>query len=97
MYIFCISENGAVEYDEFLTMMNRWSVKGESKENPVDDKQMEAFRVFDMDGNGFIDQHELRYVMRRLGENLSDDDIMAMFKEADLNGDGLIDFNGKYT
>lgn len=81
-------------------MMNRWSVKGESKDNPgnsVDDKQMEAFRVFDMDGNGFIDQHELRYVMRRLGENLSDDDIMAMFKEADLNGDGYIDFNGKYT
>lgn len=60
----------------------------------ADDKHYEAFKAFDMDGNGFIDKHELKYTMRRLGENLSDDDIKAMFKEADLNGDGLIDFNG---
>lgn len=60
------------------------------------EKQLEAFKVFDMDGNGYIDKHELRYTMRRLGENLSEEDVKDMFKEADLNGDGMIDFSGRY-
>ena len=87
-----------------MTMMRRWTQNLEieggasgssSSDKSAEEKQREAFRVFDMDGNGFIDKHELRYTMRRLGENLSEDDIKAMFKEADLNGDGLIDYNGK--
>ena len=94
--LFSYSENGYVEYDEFLSMMRRFSETDEAKFDPGDEesKKREAFKVFDMDGNGFIDRHELRYVMRRLGENLSDDDINAMFNEADLNGDGRIDFEG---
>ena len=48
-----------------------------------------------MDGNGFIDQHELRYIMKRLGENLGEDDVREMFRLADLNGDGLIDYEGE--
>lgn len=95
------NENGFVEFDEFLTMMKRWQhnvtcdTASSSAQNnkTIEDKHYEAFKAFDMDGNGYIDKHELRYTMRRLGENLSDDDIKAMFKEADLNGDGLIDFN----
>lgn len=47
-----------------------------------------------MDGNGYIDQHELRYIMKRLGENLEDEDVKEMFQLADLNGDGLIDYEG---
>lgn len=95
------NENGFVEYDEFLHMMQRWhqnlqiqGAEGPSTvtENTDEKRRIEAFKVFDMDGNGFIDKHELRYTMRRLGENLSEDDIKAMFKEADLNGDGLIDY-----
>ncbi|KAK3581943.1 hypothetical protein CHS0354_007065 [Potamilus streckersoni] len=91
------NENGYVEFDEFLTMMRRAKanilVDHDLSKDPKDAEKREAFRVFDMDGNGYIDKHELRYVMRRLGENLSDDDIKAMFKEADLNGDGLIDYD----
>ncbi|XP_055996327.1 calmodulin-like isoform X2 [Ostrea edulis] len=97
------NENGFVEFDEFVVMMRRWThnieVEGAdgvstSSSSSKSDKQLEAFRVFDMDGNGYIDKHELRYTMRRLGENLSDEDIKEMFKEADLNGDGLIDYSG---
>ena len=64
--------------------------------NSDEARKREAFNVFDMDGNGYIDKHELKYVMRRLGENLSDEDLKAMFSEADLNGDGLIDYDGKF-
>ncbi|XP_062598590.1 neo-calmodulin-like isoform X5 [Saccostrea cucullata] len=96
------NENGFVEFDEFVVMMRRWThnsvVEGAdgvstSSSSSKSEKQLEAFRVFDMDGNGYIDKHELRYTMRRLGENLSDEDIKEMFKEADLNGDGLIDYS----
>ncbi|KAK3742526.1 hypothetical protein RRG08_060028 [Elysia crispata] len=91
-----VNENGYVEYDEFLLLMKRWSLHGsEPSEAAVDeeeDKTKETFKVFDMDGNGFIDQHELRYIMKRLGENLGEDDVREMFRLADLNGDGLIDY-----
>ena len=92
---FSSSENGFVEYDEFLTMMRRASTE-QGSVNSDEARKREAFNVFDMDGNGYIDKHELKYVMRRLGENLSDEDLKAMFSEADLNGDGLIDYDGKF-
>lgn len=47
-----------------------------------------------MDGNGYIDKYELRYIMWWFGENFLDEDIKEMFKEVDLNGDGLIDYSG---
>lgn len=96
------AENGFVEFDEFVILMRRWHQNSEadgaqasSSVINCNEKKLEAFKVFDMDGNGFIDEHELKYTMRRLGEtDLSNEDIKAMFVEADLNGDGLIDFNG---
>ena len=91
-----LSENGFVEYDEFITMMRRAS-GDQAQVNSDEARRREAFNVFDMDGNGYIDKHELKYVMRRLGENLSDEDLKAMFSEADLNGDGLIDYDGEYS
>lgn len=77
-------------------MMKRFKETDETDSDSAEAKRMEAFKVFDMDGNGYIDKHELKYVMRRLGENLSDDDLKAMFHEADLNGDGYIDYEGEW-
>jgi len=54
----------------------------------------QAFRVFDRDGNGVIDEKELRTTMKNLGENLSKNDVKAMIKAADKNGDGKIDYEG---
>ncbi|ESO86039.1 hypothetical protein LOTGIDRAFT_77179, partial [Lottia gigantea] len=93
------NENGYVEYDEFLQLMKRWSTTNPPGAAAVvepeltdEEKRKETFAIFDMDGNGYIDEHELRYVMRRLGENLQEADVKAMFQLADLNGDGLIDY-----
>ena len=55
----------------------------------------QAFRVFDIDGDGLIDAQELRLTMRNLGENLSDEDVKAMIRAADKNGDGKIDYEGR--
>jgi len=56
------------------------------------DALMDAFKVFDRDGNGVIDIDELRHMMVALGENLSEDEIRATLAEADADGDGVINF-----
>lgn len=61
----------------------------------LEDAMREAFIIFDLNNDGYIDKYELRSVMRRLGNNLKDDQIDKMMKDADLNGDGRIDFDGK--
>ena len=57
----------------------------------------EAFRVFDKDGNGFIDKQELKEVMGALGEQLTDKEVNKMMKEADLDGDGKVNYEGIYS
>ncbi len=68
----------------------------EPEPGPVPDEPadalMDAFRVFDRDGNGVIDIDELRHMMVALGENLSEDEIRATLAEADADGDGVINF-----
>jgi calmodulin len=56
------------------------------------EEMRQAFRVFDIDGNGLIDANELKVTMFNLGENLSDRDVKQMIKLADRNGDGKIDY-----
>lgn len=85
------NENGVVELDEFMVMMQRFADQP-PEQATLDERVQEAFKVFDLDGNGFIDKHELKHVMKRLGETLSDNDLDAMFDEADINKDGAIDF-----
>ena len=95
------ADNGFVEYDEFLLLMKRWSANTAQQGSETDEKEREAeeareaFRIFDMDGNGYIDRHELRFIMSKLGESPGEEDICEMFRLADLNGDGLIDYEGE--
>ena len=50
--------------------------------------------MFDIDGNGLIDEKELKTTMKNLGESVSKSDVKAMIKAADKNGDGKIDYEG---
>ena len=53
----------------------------------------EAFKIFDRDGNGYIDLKELKTVITRMGEPLSDKEAEEIFRVADLNGDGKLDYD----
>lgn len=54
----------------------------------------QAFRLFDKDGNGYLDKNELVFVLRSLGEK-DDSDIEEIFNLVDLNQDGKICIDGK--
>lgn len=79
--------------------MSRSRAKNAEEAKRREENEMrQAFRVFDHDGNGLIDEKELKTTMKNLGENLSKNDVKAMIKAADKNGDGKIDYNGiNYT
>ena len=81
------NESGTIDMPEFLNMM---AIKmGEAN---VEEEILEAFKVFDKDGNGLISARELKHVMANMGESLSEDEVEAMIKEADIDGDGSINY-----
>ena len=79
--------NGTIDFPEFLTLMAR-----KMKDTDSEEEILEAFKVFDKDGNGFISAAELRHVMTNLGEKLTDEEVDEMIREADVDGDGQINY-----
>ena len=68
------------------------SLFGEPTAADSEEEIVEAFKVFDKDGNGFISAAELRHVMTNLGEKLTDEEVDEMIREADIDGDGQINY-----
>ncbi|CAL4248585.1 unnamed protein product [Meganyctiphanes norvegica] len=60
--------------------------------SPSGEEIREAFKEFDMDGNGFISTSEFRYVINTLGDIISDEEVNGIIQEVDINGDGKIDY-----
>ena len=54
--------NGVIDFPEFLAMMAR-----KMRDTDGEEVIKEGFKVFDMDGNGYISALELRHVMNKLG------------------------------
>ena len=90
-----------MSFSSFLTLVSRSESREKkriTRHRSEEDEGMRAsFKVFDIDGDGFIDAAELRQTMHDLGESLSDRDVESMIKSADKNGDGRIDYEGPLT
>merc|ERR1719300_2163062 len=59
-------------------------------------KIREAFKVFDSNGDGFINRQELGYVMDNLGEKMEKEEIESLIDEIDIDGDGQINYEEFY-
>ena len=62
------------------------------KEPENEEEIIEAFKVFDKDGNGLISSDELLHVMTSLGDNLTIEEVEDLIKDADLDRDGFINY-----
>jgi len=82
---------GNIDFPEFLLMMTQ----KHNTEN-AEEEIREAFKVFDGDGNGFINRQELAVVMMNIGEKLTHEEIQEMIDEADIDGDGQINYEEFY-
>lgn len=64
----------------------------QERDDNAEEEMIEAFRIFDTDGDGSITADELRQIFNNLGEKLTDEEISDMIKEADTDGDGEINY-----
>jgi len=77
-----VNSDAAIDFPEFLSLMSR-----KMRDTDTEEELIEAFKIFDRDGNGFISAAELRHVMTNLGEKLTDEEIDEMIREADIDGE----------
>jgi calcium-binding protein CML len=97
-------EKKNLDFNEFLFFYNSISKQnnGENKGGDGiddDDEELErdllkTFKVFDLDGDGFITSQELECVLKRLGflDERSGKDCRSMIRFYDTNLDGRLDF-----
>ncbi|XP_061741464.1 calcium-binding protein 5-like isoform X2 [Nerophis ophidion] len=83
---------GRVDFEDFLELMTP-KLLAETAGMIGLKELKEAFREFDIDGDGCITSDELRHAMVKfLGAQTSKKEIDAVVREADSNGDGTVDF-----
>jgi len=91
--IFDQDGNGEVDFKEFIEGVSQFSVKGDK-----DSKLKFAFKIYDMDKDGFISNGELFQVLKMMvGNNLKDTQLQQIVDKtiiyADIDGDGKISYD----
>lgn len=90
--IFDEDGGGDVDFQEFVSGLSAFSSKGNKEQ-----KLQFAFKVYDIDRDGYISNGELFIVLKMMvGSNLKDQQLQQIvdktIMEADLDGDGKISF-----
>lgn len=80
-------QDGSVDFAEFLAVMARRLMLSDNEE-----EILEAFRVFDKDGNGELSAQELKAVLTTLGEKLTPEECDEIIQLADQDKDGVINY-----
>eukprot|EP01134_Creolimax_fragrantissima_P008477 CFRG8477T1 len=88
--VFDIQSTDSINFSNFVSVLNVFH-----EDTDRDEKLEFAFRIYDIDNDGFITPRELRDVMKMMaGSYLADEDLDKVVKqtieEADKDGDGKI-------
>lgn len=78
--------DGFIDFEEFVKIH-------ENTESTINGDIENAFKVFDVDGNGKISPEELLEVLSRLGEKSSLDACSKIVRGLDADGDGFINMD----
>ena len=88
-------ESGRIEFNEFRDYYLKYKAKHKGKNTK--DEIMCAFKFFDKNDNGYIEEKEIKEILRKLGDNTTDEQIKQMIECADVDKDGQINYAGKVT
>jgi len=91
--IFDTDGNGEVDFKEFIEGISQFSVKGNK-----DAKLQFAFKIYDIDRDGYISNGELFQVLKMMvGNNLKDGQLQQIVDKtiiySDKDGDGRISYD----
>ena len=90
-----VDQNGAIDLDEFTRLMMPTTsdvvTKFRAVHKTTKDVQ-EAFKRFDLNGDGSIDREELTQALGGSGQSFTQQEINAIFNAADVNKDGTVDY-----
>lgn len=67
----------------------------EDDEEASKNNLIEAFRVFDLNNDGYISKDELKTAMETIREPLTDQQLNELISYADIDKDGRINYEGK--
>jgi len=81
--------DGQLCFDEFIELAKPEEESEEEKRRYL----LEAFTVFEMDGEGCITPESLKRALDLLGRPRSVEECMEMIRRYDINGDGVICFD----
>ena len=75
-----VNGNHRIEFSEFLALMSRQLKATDSQQ-----ELLEAFKVFDKNGDGFISAAGWKHVLTSIGEKLTDAEVDDMLREVSDN------------
>ena len=84
-----VAGSEAVELPEFLSM-----VANQMKDTDTEEDCLEAFRMFDKDGSGFITDTDLIHVMANIDEKLTKEEVDEMIQHVRVDETGRISYEG---
>ncbi|KAH6934712.1 hypothetical protein HPB50_027423 [Hyalomma asiaticum] len=84
--------SGELEFEEFVALAARFLVEEDTE--AMQEELREAFRLYDKEGNGYINVSDLREILRALDDALTEDELDEMIAEIDTDGSGTVDFDG---
>lgn len=86
-----VDGSGEISFDEFLQLMAEMTGGGETTlTEGAGENWADAFKIFDLDGDGYITAKELGKVLENMGEPLKDYELQEMIDEVDADHDGKL-------
>ncbi len=68
----------SIDFHDFLSIMGGRCGLGREDDHEMEDCLKEAFRAFDVDGNGFVAKAEVSLVLRKVEPQLSEADVSEL-------------------
>ena len=84
--------NGTIDFDEFLSLMDR-KMRGEVRESDMEEEYVEAFKIFDLNGDGLISKTDLMTVFKILDEEANEEEIEEVILQTSTDGDNVINYD----